>query len=193
MQRTLNLTSLGSAEAGPPSNFNVVIAYEDFEAGKHAKKTYDFLVEHLGRECHLSNQMWKFDVLRLPKLLAMAAKDASEADIILVSSHGGSDLPVEVQHWLEAWLREPGQALALVALFDRPREHTLPIRSYLAGIARRAHTAFFAQPDDWPQPGDGGPLPSLQRHGHPKQDTLHANLAGMVQRGPHSHRWEASE
>jgi hypothetical protein len=193
MQQTLNNPSLGSADPETSSNFNVVIAYEDFEAGKHAKRTYDFLVDNLGGDCRLTNEMWKFDVLRVPKLQEMAAKDAALADIILVSGHGGSELPREVKSWLEAWLRQPGQALALVALFDRPREHTLPIRSYLAGIAQRARVAFFAQPDDWPQAGQGGLLPAFQRHPGLKEGTLFTTLAGVVQRENLFPRWEMFE
>ena len=43
--------------------FNVVMAYEDFDTGKRAMRTYDYLVQHLGDECLFKNQMWKFDVL----------------------------------------------------------------------------------------------------------------------------------
>ncbi len=193
MQHALNCPSLESAGLKTRPTFNVVIAYEDFETGKHAKRTYDFLVENLGRDCQLINQMWKFEVLRVPKLQEIAAKDAALADLILVSSHGGSELPPEVKSWIESWLREPGEPLALVALFDRPREHTLPIRAYLAGVARRAQVAFFAQPDDWPQQGQGDLLPAVQRHRVDKQGTLFTTLAGAVKREHTSARWEMFE
>src|SRR5262245_57788797 len=97
MQNTLTFPPLKSAERESAPTFNVVIAYEDFETGKNAKKTYDFLVEHLGHECEFSNQMWKFDVLALPKLKEMAARDAADADIIIISAHGTSELPPEVK------------------------------------------------------------------------------------------------
>jgi len=58
----------------------VVIAYEDFETGKQAKRTFDFLAEQLKDECQFTNQMWKFDVLNIPKLREMAAKDAAGAE-----------------------------------------------------------------------------------------------------------------
>ena len=68
------LDSQGS-ESNP--EFSVVIVYEDFETGKDAKRTFDFLGEHLKDECHFTNQMWKFDVLNIPKLREMAAKGES--------------------------------------------------------------------------------------------------------------------
>ena len=51
MQRELIAEPPSTDEFGMNPTFNVVIAYEDFETGKHAKKTYDYLAEHLGRDC----------------------------------------------------------------------------------------------------------------------------------------------
>jgi hypothetical protein len=94
--------------------------------------------------------MWKFDVLALPKLREMAARDAAEADIIIVSAHGAIELPTEVKLWAEEWLAEKHHIIALVGLFD-PKEYlNNPVREYLADIARRAGIEFFSQPGAWP-------------------------------------------
>ena len=37
--------------------------------------------------------MWKFEVLGNPKMKEMAANDALEADLIIVSTHGIGELP----------------------------------------------------------------------------------------------------
>src|SRR5436190_4759290 len=118
MRHTLSQppSTLLDADSGSP--FNVLIAYEDFETGKHAKRTYDYLAENLGRECQLTNQMWKFDALTIPKLRDIAVRDATMADIIIISSHG-DNLPDCVTSWIESWLRAGAEALALVALFDQ--------------------------------------------------------------------------
>jgi hypothetical protein len=137
--------------------FSVVIAYEDFSAGKHAKQTYDCLVRHLGGDFEFENQMWKFDVLENAKLNEMAAKDASTADLIIVSTHGVGDLPREVKQWIDQWMRHTS-AMALVTLVDRPphgrhREEDI-VRPYLERVARKARMDFFAQPDEWPDRED---------------------------------------
>ena len=44
--------------------------------------------------------MWKFDVLALPKLWEVAVKDASVADIVIVSC-SRDDLPGYVKSWIE--------------------------------------------------------------------------------------------
>ena len=38
--------------------FTVVTVYEDFETGKSAKKTYDYLVSHLGDQSEFNNRTW---------------------------------------------------------------------------------------------------------------------------------------
>jgi len=152
MQRTLSFPPVDSPEVESNPIFNVLIAYEDFETGKHAKETYDFLAQNLGGECQLTSQMWKFDVLSIPKLREIAVRDATMADIILISSHG-DPLPGHVLKWAESWSMEGTQALALVALFDRPDAQTggsNSVREYLADLAKRGQMEFFAQPNLWP-------------------------------------------
>jgi hypothetical protein len=150
MQRTAYSSPIGSSDLETDPIFNVVIAYEDFETGKQAKETYDFLANNLRDECRFENQMWKFDVLGIPKLRDMAAKDALVADIIIISCHGTHDLSIDVKAWMNAWVQSQSSAIALVALFGNAcddRENKA-ILDYLAGIARCAGMEFFAQPSD---------------------------------------------
>src|SRR5260221_11649154 len=128
--------------------FTVLVIYEDFAAGKHAKETYDYLENRLGREFEFKNLMWKFEVLGNPKMKEMAGNDALEADLIIVSTHGIGELPEEVKSWLDLWVEQPGNAMALVMLVDRPKsvldDHE-SIRSSLQAAAEKAGIEFFAQ------------------------------------------------
>src|SRR5258707_12097156 len=114
--QTRRLPVLGSSETEVNSTLNVAIAYEDLETGKRAMKTYEYMVQQLGDQCPFSSQMWKFDVLALPKLKEMAAKEAATAELIMVSAHEGKQLPAQVKAWLELWLSYKTQATALVGL-----------------------------------------------------------------------------
>lgn len=152
-------TSLSRTQAQPNlesenrPTFNVVIVYEDFAAGKHAKETYDYLVQQLGRDFEFNNQMWKFDVLGNSKMQEMAVKDAVVADLVIISSHGIGALPEEVKSWMEHWTAQKGNAMALVSLVDRPEEEGAEAslsHTYLQGVARKSGLDFFAQPNDWP-------------------------------------------
>src|SRR3954468_16519239 len=109
---------LEPAEKDAEATFNVVIAYEDFETGKQAKRTFDVLAEQLKNDCRFTNQIWKFDVLNIPKLREIAAKDAATADIVIISCRAKSELAPEVKAWIELWLAEQSQTIALVALLD---------------------------------------------------------------------------
>jgi len=190
MQNVLTSPPLKSPEPEPNPMFNVLIAYEDFDTGKNAKRTYDFLVEHLGDDCTFSSQMWKFDVLALPKLKEMAAHDAAEADIIIVSAHGTNDVPAEVKSWIEEWLGQKPHAIALVGLFDPDAYlRNLP-RSYLADVAKRGGMEFFAQPGFWP--GDEKRSASGAADPERSGKTLSV-LAEMVQRDKDVSHWENNE
>lgn len=180
-------STLVEVDSGPP--FNVLIAYEDFETGKHAKRTYDYLAENLGRECQLTNQMWKFDALSIPKLREIAVRDATMADIIFISSHGDK-LPECVSMWIESWAMQGTEALALVALFDQPGSPAgvAELKSYLSGVAKRAGLEFFAQPDEWPCSDLDG-LPFMIQRG---TSTSAPKFAGLHQENSTS-RWGINE
>jgi hypothetical protein len=191
MQRTISFSPVPPSELDVNPSIDVVIAYEDFETGKHAKSTYDFLVEHLGQECQFTNQMWKFDVLGIANLRQMAAKDAAQADIVIISCHE-RELPSEVKAWIELWLAEASHPIALVALIapcDPSPTGTTPLRSYLTAVAQRGGMELFLQPEEWPgkQPEQG----FMFRRG---QDKTLSILAGAID---HDHnrfpRWGINE
>jgi hypothetical protein len=169
--------------------FTVLVIYEDFAAGKHAKETYDFLANRLGREFKFKNLMWKFDVLGHPKMKEMAAHDALEADLIIVSTHGIGELPEEVKSWLDLWVEQPGNAMALVMLVDRPKsvldDHE-SIRSSLQAAAGKAGIEFFAQPDDWPDDESDFSLQQISERAR-KTSTV---VADLVCQHAGSHHWE---
>lgn len=170
---------------------NVVIVYENFEAGKHAKRTFDYLANSLGNECQLSSQMWKFDVLGIQKLRDMAAADALAADIIIVSSAGKNELPGPVLAWIDLWLEQKSNALALVALFtcpDEELEETGTVRSYLAEVARRGQMEFLAQPESgW---GRETAVESRVAARIPEQQArMFTSLAGALQQDTPYQRW----
>lgn len=192
MQHTLNFPPAGSAEVDcTPPTLNVVIVYEDFETGTHAKKTYDFLVDNVRPECQFTNQMWKFDVLSIPKLREIAVRDAATADIIIISGHGG-ELPAHVKSWVESWLDTPGTTLALVGLFDQQSPETWVTREYLAEAARRGKMAFFAQPDDWPD-RRLTPAPVVFQQNAGWTGTTLSTLAGAMQRENSAPHWGTNE
>ncbi len=192
MQHTLPCPPLGHSDPAVHPTFNVVIAYEDFETGKHAKRTYDFLADTLGHDCRLTNQMWKFDVLGIPKLREMASADAAAADLVVISCHG-DELPPHTRAWLESWASGRARPLALVALFDRPREESSrlnQVRRYLADVARRGNMEFFAHPDEPPGASRRQQSPlSQDTNPNPHSQRTLETVAGVIQRDLPVSRW----
>ena len=72
---------------------------------------------------------WNFEVLAMKSLQAMAEKEAAEADMIIIGTHKGSELPQEITDWMGRWMAlrkgRPG-ALALVLNSDpkKPNDST---------------------------------------------------------------------
>src|SRR4051812_35855142 len=148
-------------EVSPKPNFRVVIAYEDLAAGKNARHTYDYVAHQLGYDCQFTNEMWNFDVLGIPRLREMAARDAVHADMIIIACHGDRPLPDSLKSWIELWMSEEVNSIALVTLFD-PAHLSTPvaraIREYLAQVAQRANMEFFTQTGPGPDHNHGGGL-----------------------------------
>lgn len=141
---------------------NVLILYEDFDAGVSARRTFDGLAQALGEEWGLECCLWRMELLDDPRGQAVAAREASDADLLVVSSRGQSELSPTVKSWIEGWMlrRKEGPG-ALVGLFDDDREaaeHREVIRSYLRGLARRGRIDFFTRTVPTPDPEPSGAL-----------------------------------
>ncbi len=189
VMQSLSFPPFGPSDRDFNSALNVVIAYEDLETGKRAMKTYEYMVQQLGEDCLFANQMWKFDVLAVPKLKDIAAKDAAAAEIIIISAHGGRDLPAEVKSWIEMWLGYKTEASALVALFDGDTEFN-PARAYLEDIASRAQIEFFCQPSIRLGSAQTRSTTTLA---HPRSEKTFAFLTTATQEVPSFPHWGINE
>src|SRR4051812_13390051 len=98
--------------------FQVMIAYSDFSAGRRAMDACQLLVAELGGDVEFCSSMWRFEMLQVSKLKRIAARDAIEADMVIVATNA-EELPHEIKKWIQAWTpHKRGQTAALVALFD---------------------------------------------------------------------------
>ena len=150
MQSVVNRSPGASQDSADIPVFRVVIVYEDFRTALDAKRAYDFLAANLTHEWQVTSQMWKFGLLRIPEIRAMAAEDVMLADLIIVSCKGDGELPADVKDWIEMWQGDKGESVGLIALFDRPpeqAEHARATQAYLEGVAKRRRMEFFTWPD----------------------------------------------
>jgi hypothetical protein len=129
---------------------SVVAAYEDSATDARVNEFCQRLTSYLGTGCLLAKQMWLFTELRMAQLRGIAADDASNAGLVIVSVHHGSGLPEEVRLWLETWLpRKRKQPVVLLALFDPLyRGDSSSMKAYLQTNAEKAKVPFLAQSEE---------------------------------------------
>ncbi|HKQ40038.1 MAG TPA: hypothetical protein VJ063_18325 [Verrucomicrobiae bacterium] len=153
MQTTLLAEHGGDEGLQINCNINVVIAFEDAAAGKHADAFYEHLSRKLSGDFEFTRYQWSFALLEDEAVRDVAAHDATMADIVIIATHGDTELPEHVDAWFQAWVGRNAGPMALVALFDRPadcHETREDVRSALARLAQMGGMDFFAEPENSP-------------------------------------------
>lgn len=130
------------------SALQVVIAYEDIQAGKHAMHVLTTLARGSGDEIELKPLPWSFDLLADADGRKAATSDAAKSDILMIATSGPNPLPPSIGQWAESAIEQKrGTATAVVALFGPAENPDSAGSSRLEAIhaaARRAGLAFFA-------------------------------------------------
>lgn len=141
--------------AGIPPKLNVVMIYEDAEAGRRAKRFSDKLLHMIEPRCELVRNLWNFDVLAITNVRNAAAGIARVADLVIVSASGERELSPPVEGWLDLWVwLIDGTHPALVALFQNTNGcHAGGICESLRARARQKSIAFFSEPTSEPSAG----------------------------------------
>ncbi|MDR3406250.1 MAG: hypothetical protein P4L99_27450 [Chthoniobacter sp.] len=102
-----------------PPKFNIVIIYEDADAGRRARRFSDTLLREMRDECHCVRNLWSFDVLDMTNIRNAAASAAQAADLVILSASGQRELPPHLEGWLDLWVwLIDGNKPALVGLFE---------------------------------------------------------------------------
>src|SRR5262245_39900253 len=97
--------------------FKVVIAYETFAAVTRARQVADRLNAELNLKCDI----WNMDSLAHRPLRELAGAAAAQADVIVIATHRGEDLPTCVKDWIEDWLpkKKRGPTTLVASLVER--------------------------------------------------------------------------
>jgi hypothetical protein len=131
--------------------FNIVIVYENIEAGIRARETAERITSELDGEMDINSNIWNYELLRQRQLRAQAAADASVADMIVISVSNPEQLPAFVQAWVDEWMFDrAGGAAALVLILNgnaARRGERSTVVQHLRTVARRSQMAFFCNTD----------------------------------------------
>lgn len=139
--RVQNASLPGNSRQEP--RFKVVVAFDKTESSERALSTCEYVISQLGGGIRVRRKVLSFDGARRPRALAAAARDAAGADMVIVSTHEDSQLPAEMEKWMQNWSHQRStDEGALVAILGRGGSGA--VRDHLADVARQAHMDFFS-------------------------------------------------
>jgi len=129
-----------------------VAASEDSSTDTRVNEFCRSLARQLGLKSEVNPQLWLLSELRMPQLRAIAAGEAAQADLIIISVHHSEKLPSEVEEWIELWLaRKRERPSVLLALFDPVYQGvSSSMQSYLKEVAKKGRMEFLVQSDETP-------------------------------------------
>src|SRR5579871_2175717 len=131
------------------SAFHVMLAYEDYPAGRRAMDSCQLLLSEFDNESDFHISVWRFDALEGTTTFEDAICNAIQADAIIVATYQ-RELPIGVRQWIDAWVpQKRGQKAALIAFLQS--DYASSAWHYLDEAAARAGLDFFATALDQPQ------------------------------------------
>jgi hypothetical protein len=137
-----------------PTEFRLLIAYDDFANGRCAVRFLEKLVDEFGKLFTFIPRLLKFEDLMRPQVARQVEHEAAEADMVVVAAYGDADLPVLVRDWLgKLGPREGNREGTLVALFSSGKKGPVnhrPAQWHLRQAARRSERKLLCNPIDWP-------------------------------------------
>lgn len=126
----------------------VVIAYDEIPAGKHALRAMAGLGRGLDKDVAFHLATWSFGRLAEEGWGEVAAGDAVRADILIIATSSANPLPAAVRQWTESAIRRKhGSAGTVVALFGPEENPDGNGSTRLQAIRSMAHGAgldFYA-------------------------------------------------
>jgi hypothetical protein len=133
-----------------PRKFNVVVAFDSAPASSSsAMRTCDYVISQLGGDIPVRRRVVNLERATNPRSRAAAARDAAHADMVIVSTREGAEIPAQMKAWLDDWTGQRAtEEGALVAIINRAAERrdrmSSAVRDQLAHIAEQMHMDFFS-------------------------------------------------
>jgi hypothetical protein len=129
---------------------SVLLVYEDSDTGLRAMHVLDNLPREVLPDQAITTRLWRCDLLRAGLLREQAAIEAAGSDVIVLSVHGGDELPLEVRQWLVRWgEQKEDRPYAMGVLLDA-RQGPDPIREYVENLVAGEEVDLFFGSHDAP-------------------------------------------
>jgi hypothetical protein len=129
----------------------MLMIYSDKQSAEVGEEVARNLRKSLGAKFEVAQTSWNSELLKSDKLCDIAAKDALESNIVIISTSEARTLPAELSRWVQLWRDKRSQApAALVALLNKNElvcHEEDRVRKWLRLTAQRAHMDFFCRSD----------------------------------------------
>jgi len=125
----------------------VLVVYSERFGAQIGSRACRALRANVGKQFQVSQSVWNTELFKSPKLRALAAREAMEADLVFFATAEGTPLEKEVTTWLSLWQkRGRSGGAALVALLKRDSIHAPHVvAETLHEFAKAAKMDFFCQ------------------------------------------------
>ena len=126
----------------------VVILYDNINAGKHATELCHRVAGTLGTQYELQLHCWRLSTLATPPVAAVVARQTASAPCLVVAIDGRDLLPAALKDFLNAYIRAMPNRPTLVAQLHgvRKMNHKLsPAYCGLIQIAQDLEIPFFSE------------------------------------------------
>lgn len=119
-----------------------MVVYEDLPTGLRGQSAYTDLQSFWHPKPVFNEVMWHSNLLGDPLFREQAVLDACDANLIILSVHGRTNLPPELVEWLKRWTDEKDDRQYIICLLldqdaETDNDHNLVTR-YMAGVAKAA-------------------------------------------------------
>jgi hypothetical protein len=133
----------------PSQPISIAIIYKDAASRDDAEKLCRRLARNLEADFQFCLKWWRFETLGDSRVAEAAATAAASADLVIVSTRAGRDLPRKVKEWMQSCLknRKPQDA-ALVALVRMAKDFkrgAMPVLGFLSSIAQLARMDYLPE------------------------------------------------
>jgi hypothetical protein len=132
-----------------PQTLEIMIVYDDVDAGKRAKELCDRIVRSLGPEMKLSLGAWKASMFGFPEINRVDTNAATQAVAMIFALAGCKELCPELKAWIEGFTgndRLDRDCALVVLLHDIQRAgmDSAPACVSLSRYAQSTGMEFFA-------------------------------------------------
>ena len=124
----------------------MIVAYDEAAAQQHALRLFDHLSRSFESRLEFTCTQCRFDQLAHRQFASEASAVASSANLVIIGTVHGEDLPSAVKKWIIHWLEQshPSNAALVAAVKNTGQNNdTTRVHAYLQDAANQVGVSFF--------------------------------------------------